>query len=151
MLGVLTQEKIDNLLKSQFVGRIGCHVNGETYIVPVTYAWEDDNIYIHAAEGKKLSMMRANNAVCFEVEHLEHMGQWETVIAQGIFEELHGDDAIKGLKILTNKLSPVIISETIPSGHEMMRKTNELMDFSKLKAVVFRIKLTKKTGRFENR
>jgi uncharacterized protein len=151
MLGELTREQIEDLLKSQFVGRIGSHVEGETYIIPVTYAYENNDVYIHSSEGKKISMMRANHAVCFEIEHLESMGQWQTVVAQGTFEELHGEEALHGIKLITSKLSPVIISETIPSGHEILKQSGAFLDLSKIKAVVFRIRLHKKTGRYEKR
>jgi uncharacterized protein len=149
MLGELTREQIEQVLKSQYIGRIGCHVEGETYIVPVTYAYDQDCVYAHSGDGLKIRMMRENNNVCFEVEHLENMGNWQTVVAQGTFEELHGDDATHGLQLLTHKLSPVIISETIPSGHEMLKSPANVIDFTKLKAVAFRIRFHKMTGRFE--
>ena len=39
------------------------------YIVPMSYAYENDCLYFHSAqEGKKIDMLRGNNRVCFEVD-----------------------------------------------------------------------------------
>ena len=37
MSGELNNTRVENILKTQFIGRIGCHANGITYVVPVTY------------------------------------------------------------------------------------------------------------------
>jgi uncharacterized protein len=85
MLGTLSVEEIDVLLKNQLVGRLGCHTAGETYIVPISYAYDGDYIYCHTYEGKKVDMMRKNNKVCFEVDDLQTMAEWKSVIIQGQF------------------------------------------------------------------
>jgi len=40
MLGVLSDEQIDQVLRSEVVGRIGCHDAGRPYVVPITYAYD---------------------------------------------------------------------------------------------------------------
>jgi len=42
MLGKLTMAEIEEVIKHQIVGRIGCHANGMTYRVPVSYAYDGD-------------------------------------------------------------------------------------------------------------
>ena len=68
MLGKLTLLQIEEVIKGQIVGRIGCHANGMTYVVPVSYAYDGDYIYVRTFEGLKLDMMRKNPKVCFEIE-----------------------------------------------------------------------------------
>ena len=84
MLGILNDAQIEKLLTRCFIGRIGCHAFGRTYVLPVSYAYKDDCIYVHSFDGLKLSMMRQNPNVCFEVENLEDMANWQTVISQGV-------------------------------------------------------------------
>lgn len=43
-------------------------------------------------EGQKLHMMRANPFVCFEVEDIDDLANWHSVIAWGVFEELACED-----------------------------------------------------------
>ena len=80
--------EIEQLLQQQLVGRIGCHVDGLTYVVPVSYAYEGNYIYCHALEGMKINMMRKNPDVCFEVDNTKNLANWQSVIAWGSFEEL---------------------------------------------------------------
>jgi hypothetical protein len=42
MLGELDGLQIEDLLMSLPVGRVGCHADGITYIVPINYVYEDD-------------------------------------------------------------------------------------------------------------
>ena len=49
MLGELNTEQIEKLLQELPVGRIGCHVDGLTYIVPVNYVYDGINLYAHSA------------------------------------------------------------------------------------------------------
>ncbi|MEN0054233.1 MAG: pyridoxamine 5'-phosphate oxidase family protein, partial [Mucilaginibacter sp.] len=63
MLGELNNEKIDELLHTQLIGRIGCHGDGLTYIIPVNYVYEPPFVYAHSAEGLKIAIMRKNPKV----------------------------------------------------------------------------------------
>ena len=39
------------------------------YIVPFNFGYSDGSIFIHSApEGKKISLLKTNNQVCFEIE-----------------------------------------------------------------------------------
>lgn len=105
MIREMSPSEMDEFVLSQKVGRVGCHVDGETYVVPVIYGWDADCIYVYTTEGKKVDMMRENQRVCFEIdEHLAN-GGWRSVIAQGVFEELEGDDASRALQIITGHVS----------------------------------------------
>ncbi|MBL7709984.1 MAG: pyridoxamine 5'-phosphate oxidase family protein, partial [Chitinophagaceae bacterium] len=44
MLGELNDKQIDSLLNTQLVGRLGCHAGGITYVVPVTYIYDNGDI-----------------------------------------------------------------------------------------------------------
>ncbi len=59
MLGELNQEQIEQVLRSEVIGRLGCHASGRTYVVPVTYAYDGERIICHSGLGRKIEMMRA--------------------------------------------------------------------------------------------
>ncbi len=92
MIAEMTAEQIEQVLGSEFVGLLGCHAGGETYVVPITYAYREGSVYGHSAEGRKVRMMRENAEVCFEVDHLDNLSTWQSVIGWGTYEELHGED-----------------------------------------------------------
>ena len=100
----LTRDEIDELLRTQVVGRIGCHVEGLTYVVPLIYAYDGDAVYIASIEGQKIEMMRANPSVCFEVDSYGPEG-WRSVIAQGVFEELYAAEKPKALELLRERFT----------------------------------------------
>ena len=73
MLGDLNPHEIEALLTNEVVGRIGCHANGVTYVVPITYAYNEGHVYAHSKEGMKIQMMRLNPMVCFEIDNMEDL------------------------------------------------------------------------------
>lgn len=150
MLGELNNEQVESLLKSEVIGRIGCYADNKIYVVPVSYAYDGTYVYAHSKEGMKIHMMRKNPTVCFEVGRMENMANWQSVIATGTFEELSGQDSImKGMKILVDRLRPLMTSETAQPSHGFSGEHQH--DVKGFHAVVFRIRLIEKTGRFEKR
>jgi nitroimidazol reductase NimA-like FMN-containing flavoprotein (pyridoxamine 5'-phosphate oxidase superfamily) len=105
MILEMSPSEIEEFVLSQKVGRVGCHRDGETYVVPVIYGWDADCIYVYTTEGKKVDMMRENQRVCFEIDEYLTSGGWRSVIAQGVFEELEGDDAAWALQVITERVS----------------------------------------------
>lgn len=66
---ITDQNIITEILEQAELCRLGLVENGEAYIVPVNYAYENGVIYIHSAhEGRKMDIIRNNNLVTFEVE-----------------------------------------------------------------------------------
>jgi nitroimidazol reductase NimA-like FMN-containing flavoprotein (pyridoxamine 5'-phosphate oxidase superfamily) len=150
MLGTLTEAQIDHLLRSEAVGRIACATGGRVYAVPVTYAYDGTAIYGHTAEGLKVRMMRENPNVCFEVDHMQSMTNWRSVIAWGRFEELRGTAAAHAMGLLMDKLLPLMPSETA-MPHEGAPSDVHRADVAGHPVVVYRIVISEKTGRFEKR
>jgi hypothetical protein len=104
MILEMSPSEIEEFAVSQKVGRVGCHVHGETYVVPVIYAWEAGCIYVYTTEGKKVDMMRECPRVCFEIDEYQPSGAWRSVIVQGMFEELREDDATRALGIISERV-----------------------------------------------
>ena len=150
MLGELTSEQINAVLFNEVVGRIGCHGEGRTYIVPVTYAFDGDAVYAQSPEGLKIRMMRANPHVCFQVDQRENLANWRSVVAWGVYEELQGKEAMDALQILVMRLMPLMASETLrlPDG-PYGTTAKPVIDAPK--SIVYRIRFTERTGRFEKR
>ncbi|MGI9544552.1 MAG: pyridoxamine 5'-phosphate oxidase family protein [Cyclobacteriaceae bacterium] len=147
MLGDLNQEQIKNLLSSQMIGRLGCHADDKTYVVPVTYAYDKEYLYMHTQEGMKIKMMRKNPQVCFEVDRVENMANWQSAVVWGTYEELNGKEAERALQTLVNRVMPLVTSQTSRPRYGLDKPHAPINP--KMKTVVFRIKMTETTGRFE--
>ncbi|MFI0431121.1 pyridoxamine 5'-phosphate oxidase family protein [Mariniflexile sp. HMF6888] len=149
MLGVLKYSQIEHLLYSQVIGRIGCHADNITYVVPITYAYDGTYIYGHTKEGMKINMMRKNPNVCLEVDVIDDISNWRSVIALGKFEELKtSEEREMGMQKLMDRVLPIMTSETTVH-HAMTDSHGKYIEA--MQGVVYRIKLTEKTGRYEKR
>lgn len=140
MLGELTAAQIEDLLHSEVIARLGCISDGQVYVVPVSYVYDGTYIWGHGMDGRKLQSMRAHPEVCVEVEHFEDMSNWRSVIAWGTFEECQGEDWDAGLALLVERIMPLLKfpPHQPPPDLSVLRRGS-----------VYRIKLSTKTGRFE--
>lgn len=149
MTGELNPQEIEDVLRQQTVGRIGCHAEEITYVVPIGYVYDGEYIYGHTLEGKKIRMMRKNPEVCFEVDVFQSMTNWRSVIAWGRFEELpNGPERHQALITLHQRILPMISSATSKLNPDWPFAPK---DVNTLLGIVYRIKLTKKTGRYEDK
>jgi nitroimidazol reductase NimA-like FMN-containing flavoprotein (pyridoxamine 5'-phosphate oxidase superfamily) len=147
MIGTLSAAQIETLLENEVVGRIGCHLKGCTYVVPVSYAYDGTNVYVHTREGMKIAFMRENPEVCFQVDYLHDMANWKSVIAWGTYEELQGEARTTAMQALLNRRLPLVSSVTTHLGATWPFSSGTVTE---LEGIVFRIALKQKTGRFES-
>ncbi len=146
MLGSLSPTQCAQLLQSEIVGRLGCTENGKVYLTPITYAFDGRYIYAHSKEGLKLRMMRKNSSVCFEVDHIENMMNWRSVVVQGKFEELKTRAAIAtAIQLLSDRLDPLLHSQAIKPV-PLQSEANTVV--KGLRAIYYRIRVTEISGRF---
>ena len=149
MLGELNEEQIERVLATNVIGRIGCYADEKVYVVPVTYYYQDGCIYGHTIIGMKTNMLKKNPKCCFEVDSMQNMANWQSVIVWGTFEELQGDEAKNAMQSLINHLMPLMTSQSSQPTHGL-DQANQLGAMH-LEAMVYRIKIDEKTGRFEKR
>jgi uncharacterized protein len=147
MFGEMNREQIQQLLSRQILGRLGCHANGLTYIVPVSYAYADGIVYCHTQEGQKLTMLRLNPRICLQVDNTADLANWQSVICWGVFEELKKDeDRLHALTVLNSRSFPMRTSGKMRINREWPFTTEDVSD---VEGVFFRIVIDKMTGRFE--
>jgi uncharacterized protein len=149
MLGELNKIEVENLLTSQVLGRLACTDGLKPYIVPVTYTYDGEYIYGQTNVGTKLKIMRKNPNVCFEVERMMDMANWQSVIVHGKFEELKGKESEVAREILLNKVFYLLTSSTVHTHEHGV--TTALDDSNRIKTVMYRIKIEKITSRFERK
>lgn len=147
MLGELNETQINNVLSSQVLGRLACTDGRKPYIVPVTYTYDGNSIYGQSNEGTKLKILRKNPNVCFEVDMMTDMRNWQSVLVYGKFEELDNEKAEKAREILFGRVFSLMTSSTVHTHeHDASAKVD---DNTRVKLVMYRIKIKRITGRFE--
>jgi len=145
MLETLNRIQMNNLLSSQRIGRIACTDCGRPYVVPVTYSYDGKYIYGQSTEGMNINLLRKNPDVCFEVDQLQNLGNWQSVNVLGKFEELDNSEAQKARDLLHRHLFPLLTDYTVHGyGHAVETPAKE----HKL-PVIYRIRIRKMTGTAE--
>ena len=90
--------------------------------------------------------MRKNPEVCFQVDAIENLGNWRSVVIHGRFEELTSkSQQEKAIKLLTDKFVPVKTSNAAKPSYERSGGKVE----KPIKAILYRISIDEKTGRYE--
>jgi uncharacterized protein len=151
MLGQLTNDEIEEVLKSNLLGRIGCSNGRKIYVVPVNYVYDGKYILAHSQEGVKIDIMRTNPDVCFEVDEVQNFTNWRSVILWGVYQELHEERSrYYAMKAFAEKMMHVKISITaqLPEVSEA-NIDNDNFQYSKTKPVIYRIVINERSGRFE--
>lgn len=150
MIGKLTNEQIEEVLKENVLGRIGCNDGKRNYVVPVNYAYDGKCIIAHSIMGMKIKIMRKNPHVCFEVDEMKSFTKWKSVIAWGEYQELPDQrDRFLAMRLFVDKMMHAKISKT-GVAFEMDKGIVHLRPPGTVRPIIYRIIITEKTGRFEN-
>ena len=87
---------------------------------------------MQSIEGRKIDMLRANPAVCVEVDEYEP-GTWCSVVLWGDYEELEGEDALLARALLRSRFGDRRRAHDESTGTQ--------------RPVAFRIRCRRATGR----
>ena len=79
------------------------------YVVPITYFFdkEENSIICYSGEGHKLNAMRKHTAVSLLVEEIESIGNWESVLVHGVFEQ-HINNTILNILSITTPIIQIL-------------------------------------------
>jgi uncharacterized protein len=148
MVGTLSSGQIDALLVSAPFARLGCHAEGQTYVVPVSFALDGDRLVGITTPGKKIDMMRKNPEVCLCIDDIQDLTDWKSAVVWGTFVELDGINAAAATGLMIDKYGPMFAD--IDSSSRMGRNvTPDRVDGQSMRPIVYAINITERTGRYE--
>ena len=136
MLTMLNEDAARKVLQSARVARLGCIVNGEPYVVPISCHLEDDCLYSHSLPGLKISGLRENPRACVQVDEIENDLHWRSAIAFGKYEEITKSNERE--EILARLLRKFPMLTPVESAIAV--------DASTPQVIVFRIRIDRLTG-----
>ena len=115
MIKPLSDEEARALLRQGRIGRLGCIADDGPYVVPVSYIFEGDSIYIHSLTGRKIKAMRANPRACLQVDDIKDEYHWRSAIAFGRYEEISdSDERARALDDLLKQFPHLTPIESVP-------------------------------------
>lgn len=149
MIGILSSEEIEEVLRHSVFGRIGCHDKGRTYVVPVNFIYDGSAVICHSAAGLKIQMMRNNPEVCLQVDIVRDFMNWKSVVAWGTYTEI-SDTAEQqaAMKLFVDRTMKIKISETAVLPETAPMRIHPQTP-GHITPIVYKIILHEKTGRYE--
>ena len=102
MIKPLSSEEARALVREGRTGRLGCVIEEGPYVVPVSYIFEGDSIYVHSLMGQKIRAMRADPRVCLQVDEIKDEYHWKSALAFGEYEEI--TDSVERARVLDRLL-----------------------------------------------
>jgi nitroimidazol reductase NimA-like FMN-containing flavoprotein (pyridoxamine 5'-phosphate oxidase superfamily) len=83
----LTDAECRELLARNHVGRIAYQIREHVNIVPLGYVYHGEWLACRTQEGSKVSVLRQSPYVAFEVDEVEGLFDWQSVVVQGSWYE----------------------------------------------------------------
>jgi uncharacterized protein len=81
-------EECRQLLQRASLGRLGCSLDNQPYVIPIHFAYEGDYLFTFSTFGQKVKWMRANPKVCVQTDEIKNDVEWVSIIVYGEYEEL---------------------------------------------------------------
>jgi uncharacterized protein len=144
VLGVLTSDQIEALLRAEIVARIG-YVDRRSLpcIVPITYAYDGRAIYGYSLLGAKIENMSAKPKVCVEIDRVQGAADWSSVIVRGIFRRLEGKAAVDAVDLISARLRTLGSATDAPAT-----ASQTFVARAGGAGIAYRIDITEKRGRY---
>ena len=134
----LERDRIDEILQRNQVGRIAFAFRDRVDVQPIHYVYDDEWIYGRTSAGSKLRTLLHNCWVAFEVDEVEGVFRWRSVVVHGACyvldpqgSPLEREAFDRGVELL-DRVVPGTLTERDPVA---------------FRTVVFRIHVDEATGR----
>ena len=85
----LSRDEIEAMLLRNRVGRLAFSIHDRVDIQPIHYIYERGWLYGRTSEGNKLSTLKHNQWVAFEVDEITDLFDWRSLVIHGSFWIMH--------------------------------------------------------------
>jgi uncharacterized protein len=107
----LSRGETEEMIKRNNVGRIAFSFHDRVDIEPIHYVYEHGWLYGRTSEGSKLAAVQHNQWVAFEIDEVNDIFDWRSVVIHGTFWILHpqGSPRAEELWLKAAELSAQIV------------------------------------------
>lgn len=143
----MNNEECLQILSNNYVGHLGYIFEKKPYVVPITYFYNQENnsIICYSGKGQKLKALRKKKFVSLEIDEIESINQWRSVLVHGEFEELHQTDAKYLLHAFALGVEKLIAKKEKRELHAISEFSSKIIQEEI--PIVFRIKDLEWTGK----
>ena len=134
----MDRRRIDALLARNHVGRIAYSFHDRVDIEPIHYVFDDGVLCLRTAPGSKLTVVKHNPWVAFEVDEIRGLFAWRSVVVHGtLYTAEDGADP----------LAHAIYERTLARLRTLVPGTFHEDDPVPFRFVLFRLHIAEATGR----
>ncbi|MDQ6886204.1 MAG: pyridoxamine 5'-phosphate oxidase family protein [Gemmatimonadota bacterium] len=126
------------LLARNHVGRMAYALHDRVDILPIHYVCDDNWIYARTSPSHKLAVLQHNKWVAFEVDEVEGLFNWRSVVVRGGLYLL-GDD--------TPVADPAARERALELLRSLLPETLEANDPVAFRTILFRVAVQELSGR----
>lgn len=138
------------VLGGNYIGHMAyIHLN-TPHVIPITYFYDEEgeNLISYSSLGHKIEAMRINPLVSLQVDEIDSLNNWRSVVVYGNYEELSGSTA----RFELHKFCEGVKRLVSEKEHKDMKF---LCDFSSKATsdkppIVYRINIDEMTARFRD-
>jgi len=116
----LSHDEIEAMLSRNKVGRIAFSFHDRVDIQPIHYIYERGWLYGRTSEGEKISTLKHNQWVAFEVDDVTDVFDWRSIVIHGSFWIMHPRGSRRAEELwtkaaeLVSKIVPGALTESDP-------------------------------------
>ena len=135
---VLDRDGMDAILARNHVGRIAYSFHDDVNIEPIHYVYADGVLHARTSPGHKLRTLEHHRWVAFEVDEVDGLSDWRSVVVHGAIYPAEsgltpsGQNAYERTVARLHELVPAIFADDDPAPH---------------RRALFRIHVDRMTGR----
>jgi nitroimidazol reductase NimA-like FMN-containing flavoprotein (pyridoxamine 5'-phosphate oxidase superfamily) len=119
--------EMQSLLERVGFGHLGCARNGRPYVVPINYAYDQQNIYIFTTQGMKTDFIESNPEVCLQVEQIDDPLHWQSVMVTGKAERITKQEEVERTMQLITIHNPTLTPAINATRIDVWGRANNVM------------------------
>ena len=116
----MSRDEIESMLLRNRVGRLAFSLHDRVDIQPIHYIYERGWLYGRTSEGDKITALKHNQWVAFEVDEVTDLFDWRSIVIHGSFWIMHPRGSPRAEELwtkaaeLVSKIVPGALTETDP-------------------------------------
>jgi nitroimidazol reductase NimA-like FMN-containing flavoprotein (pyridoxamine 5'-phosphate oxidase superfamily) len=119
----LSREETEAIIQRNRVGRLAFSFHDRVDIQPIHYIYERGWLYGRTSEGEKISALKHNQWIAFEIDEVADVFDWRSVVIHGSFWIIHPRGSPRAEELWTKaaeliaKIVPGALTETDPVAY----------------------------------
>jgi nitroimidazol reductase NimA-like FMN-containing flavoprotein (pyridoxamine 5'-phosphate oxidase superfamily) len=134
----LSREECERILERNTVGRVAFSLRDRVDIQPIHYVYDDGWIYGRTSAGSKVATLERNKWLAFEVDEVDGIFDWRSVVVHGGFYILEENGLDRDRELFEHALR--LLRRVVPG-------TLTPRDPVHFRTVLFRVPLQEVSGR----